>query len=79
MTPGDFLAVVREHAEDGVDFITIHAGLNREGAAHFKRNPRLTKIVSRGGSLLFAWMEGTNKENPFYEYFDDLLADLQGI
>jgi len=74
LTPGDFLAVVREHAEDGVDFITIHAGLNREVAAHFKRNPRLTKIVSRGGSLLFAWMEGTNKENPFYEYFDDLLA-----
>lgn len=74
LTPGDFLAVAREHAEDGVDFITVHAGLNREVAAHFKRNPRLTNIVSRGGSLLYAWMEGTNKENPFYEAFDDLLA-----
>jgi phosphomethylpyrimidine synthase len=74
LTPGDFLAVVREHAEDGVDFITVHAGLHREVVTHFKRNPRLTNIVSRGGALLYAWMEGTNKENPFYESFDDLLA-----
>jgi phosphomethylpyrimidine synthase len=53
--------------------MTIHAGINRETAARFKQNPRLTNIVSRGGSLLFAWMELNHRENPFYEYYDELL------
>ncbi|MDA8335581.1 MAG: phosphomethylpyrimidine synthase ThiC [Peptococcaceae bacterium] len=70
----EFLGVVEEHARDGVDFMTIHAGINRETAARFKKNPRLTNIVSRGGALLFAWMERTGRENPFYEYYEDLLA-----
>ncbi len=74
LTTADFLEVVRTHAEDGVDFLTIHAGLNREVLDRFQRNPRLTNIVSRGGSLLYVWMQGNNKENPFYEAFDDLLA-----
>lgn len=73
ITAEEFLKVVEKHGEDGVDFITIHAGLNRESAATFKRNKRLTHIVSRGGSLLFAWMELNNKENPFYEHFDRVL------
>lgn len=73
----DFLAVVRDHAEDGVDFVTIHAGLNRKTAERVKKNKRLTNIVSRGGSLLFAWMEMTGLENPFYEYFDEFLDILQ--
>ncbi|MBE3588187.1 MAG: phosphomethylpyrimidine synthase ThiC [Thermoanaerobacteraceae bacterium] len=73
ITPEEFLEVVEKHAADGVDFMTIHAGINRETAARFKKNPRLTNIVSRGGSLLFAWMELNGRENPFYEYFDDLL------
>ncbi|WP_201721862.1 phosphomethylpyrimidine synthase ThiC, partial [Desulfotomaculum copahuensis] len=47
----EFLTVVEKHAQDGVDFMTIHAGINREAAARFKKNPRLTNIVSRGGSL----------------------------
>ena len=47
----NFLDVVRKHAEDGVDFVTIHAGLNREEVELFKRNKRITNIVSRGGSL----------------------------
>jgi phosphomethylpyrimidine synthase len=72
----DFLAVVRDHAEDGVDFVTIHAGLNRKTAERIKRNRRHTNIVSRGGSLLFAWMEMTGLENPYYEYFDELLEIL---
>jgi len=72
----DFFAVVRDHAEDGVDFVTIHAGLNRKTAERVKKNRRLTNIVSRGGSLLFAWMEMTGRENPFYEYFDELLDIL---
>lgn len=73
ITVDEFFKVVEKHAEDGVDFVTIHAGLNKETVETFKRNKRLTHIVSRGGSLLFAWMELNNKENPFYEYFDRLL------
>lgn len=71
--PKEFLDVVRRHGEDGVDFVTIHAGLNRETINTFKRNKRLTNIVSRGGSLLYAWMEANEAENPFYEYYDELL------
>ena len=73
ITPQEFLAVVEQHARDGVDFVTIHAGINRETAQHFRQTSRVTNIVSRGGSLLYAWMELTGQENPFYEYFDDLL------
>jgi len=73
ITEKEFLDVVRKHGEDGVDFVTIHAGLNRETAKIFKKNPRITNIVSRGGSLMYAWMELNNKENPFYEYYDELL------
>ncbi len=69
----EFLKVVEKQAADGVDFVTIHAGINRETANVFKRNKRLTNIVSRGGSLLYAWMELTGNENPFFEYYDDLL------
>ena len=73
ITAQEFLAVVEKHAEDGVDFMTIHAGLNRETAAKVKQQKRLTNIVSRGGSLLFAWMEMNHSENPFYEYYDQVL------
>ena len=73
ITAKEFLDVVEKHGQDGVDFVTIHAGLNRETVETVKRNRRLTHIVSRGGSLLFAWMELNNAENPFFEYYDDLL------
>lgn len=63
ITPEDFLEVVRAHAEDGVDFVTIHAGMNRRVIESFKETGRLTNIVSRGGSLIFAWMEATGREN----------------
>lgn len=69
----EFLNVIEEHAKDGVDFVTIHAGLNKATAKKVKDNKRLTNIVSRGGSLLFVWMELNNAENPFYEYFDKVL------
>ena len=73
ITAKEFLDVVEKHGQDGIDFVTIHAGLNRETVETVKRNRRLTHIVSRGGSLLFAWMELNNAENPFFEYYDDLL------
>lgn len=73
ITAEDFLEVVAVHAKDGVDFMTIHAGINRETVSRFKNNHRVTNIVSRGGSLLFAWMELTGRENPFFEYYDRVL------
>lgn len=76
ITAEDFLDVVRRHAEDGVDFVTIHAGMNRRVIESFKETGRLTNIVSRGGSLIFAWMEATGNENPFYEHYDRVLEIL---
>ena len=73
----DFLKVVQAHAEEGVDFMTIHAGINKRAVECFKRTKRMTNIVSRGGSLLFAWMEMTGNENPFYEYYDEVLDILR--
>ena len=76
ITAEDFLDVVRRHAEDGVDFVTVHAGMNRRVLESFKETGRLTNIVSRGGSLIFAWMEATGNENPFYEHYDEVLEIL---
>ena len=70
ITAEDFLRVVRAHAEEGVDFMTIHAGINRRAVEAFRRDKRKMNIVSRGGSLLFAWMMMTGNENPFYEHYD---------
>ncbi len=69
----DFFDTVRLHAEDGIDFVTIHAGLNRTAVERLRANPRLTHVVSRGGSVLLDWMESNGRENPFYEHFDRLL------
>jgi phosphomethylpyrimidine synthase len=76
ITAQDFLRVIRVHAEQGVDFMTIHAGLNRKAIENFKACGRMTNIVSRGGSLIFAWMEMTGNENPFYEFYDEVLDIL---
>ena len=77
MTAQDFLKVVRAHAEEGVDFMTIHAGINRRAVEGFERSKRKMNIVSRGGSLLFAWMKMTGNENPFYEYYDEVMDILR--
>lgn len=77
ITAQDFLKVIEAHAKEGVDFMTIHAGINRRTVEAFKRTKRRMNIVSRGGSLLFAWMEMTGNENPFYEYYDDVLEILR--
>ncbi len=76
ITAEDFLDVIRAHAEDGVDFVTVHAGMNRRVIESFKETGRLTNIVSRGGALIFAWMEATGNENPFYEHYDRVLEIL---
>lgn len=72
MTWEDLFDVVEAHAKDGVDFVTIHAGINRRTVEAFMREGRKMNIVSRGGSLLFAWMRITGNENPFFEHFDEL-------
>lgn len=73
ITSKEWIDVVRMHAEDGVDFLTLHCGVNKHTAERFKKSNRLTNIVSRGGSIIFAWMELTGNENPFYEYYDEIL------
>ena len=77
ITAKDFLKVIEAHAKDGVDFMTIHAGINRRAVEAFMRDKRRMNIVSRGGSLLFAWMQMTGNENPFYEYYDEVLEILR--
>ena len=73
ITTKEWLDIVEMHAKDGVDFMTIHCGINRLTAKRFKEAKRLTNIVSRGGSIIFAWMEMTGNENPFYEHYDWIL------
>lgn len=73
LTAKDFIDVVRMHAEDGVDFVTIHSGITRKTIEQITKHKRKMNIVSRGGSLVFAWMKMTGNENPFYEYFDEIL------
>ena len=69
----DFIDVVRLHAEDGVDFVTLHCGITRKTIDQIRTHKRKMNIVSRGGSLVFAWMTMTGEENPFYEHFDEIL------
>ena len=73
LTAQDFLDVIRMHAEDGVDFVTLHCGITRKTIEQIKNGTREMNIVSRGGSLVFAWMTMTGEENPFYEYFDEIV------
>lgn len=73
LTAKDFIDVIRRHAQDGVDFVTLHCGLTRRTIDQIKMHKRKMNIVSRGGSLVFAWMCMTGNENPFYEYYDDIL------
>lgn len=73
ITSREWIDIVKMHAEDGVDFMTIHCGINRATAEKFKQTKRHTNIVSRGGSIIFAWMEMTGNENPFFEYYDEIL------
>ena len=73
LTARDFVDVVRLHAEDGVDFVTLHCGITRKTIEQIRAGSRKMNIVSRGGSLVFAWMSMTGEENPFYQYYDEIL------
>ena len=74
ITSGEWIDIVRMHARDGVDFMTIHCGINKETAHKFKKNKRsfLTNIVSRGGSIILR--DGNDRRRKsFYEHYDEIL------
>jgi phosphomethylpyrimidine synthase len=74
MSPDDMFAVIEENGRDGVDFITVHCGVNRESVAAVEQQGRVLGIVSRGGSMIANWMRCNSRENPLYEEYDRLLA-----
>jgi len=73
-TADELFAAIGRHGTDGVDFVTVHAGVTRQALAALEQRPRVAGIVSRGGSLLAEWMRRTGRENPLFEDFDRLLA-----
>lgn len=76
-SPIDLFEVVQKHAEQGVDFVTLHCGVTRSAVKKVRDTKRVTRIVSRGGSLLATWMEREEKENPLYTGYDELLRILK--
>ncbi|MDO9557104.1 MAG: phosphomethylpyrimidine synthase ThiC [Coriobacteriia bacterium] len=73
MTSDSLIAAVRSHAEEGVDFQTVHASITRGQLASGAIERRRTGIVSRGGALLSCWMRAHDAENPYFERFDEVL------
>ncbi|MBQ8417783.1 MAG: phosphomethylpyrimidine synthase ThiC [Phascolarctobacterium sp.] len=73
MTKEDLFDVIRMQAEDGADFMTIHCGVNLNVLKAVTEEGRIMDIVSRGGSFIAGWMLHNNRENPLYEYFDEIL------
>jgi len=72
--PSDwFLKVVEKHLKDGVDFMTIHAGITKDMARRVVRSRRVAPIVSRGGAMLAAWMIENDEENPYLKHWDYLI------
>ncbi len=73
MSADALFSIIEKHAEDGVDFITVHCGVTRETSRLALDGGRLTGVVSRGGAFTICWMQANERENPLYERFDDLL------
>lgn len=73
MSSDDIFDAIRKHAEDGVDFVTVHCGVTKAAVDALRRSGRLMDVVSRGGSFLAAWIIHNEKENPLYSEFDYLL------
>ncbi len=73
MSVDDIFTVIREHAKDGVDFMTVHCGVTRASVARLKKQGRITDVVSRGGAFLIGWMLHNDAENPLYQFYDRLL------
>lgn len=73
MTPESIFGVIESHAQEGVDFITVHSGLTRKAIERLREEGRVLDIVSRGGAFLLEWMIYNDSENPLYEHYDRLL------
>ena len=73
MTEDDLFSSIEAQAKEGVDFMTLHAGLTSKGIERLKKQGRVGDIVSRGGAFHLAWMLHNQKENPLYAHFDRLL------
>ncbi|HOJ26327.1 MAG TPA: phosphomethylpyrimidine synthase ThiC [Candidatus Saccharicenans sp.] len=73
MTEDDLFETIRQQAEEGVDFMTVHCGLTIKAVDRLKKQGRIADIVSRGGAFHLAWMLRHQKENPLYANFDRLL------
>ncbi|MCZ7397618.1 MAG: phosphomethylpyrimidine synthase ThiC, partial [Candidatus Methanoperedens sp.] len=73
MTSDDRFNAVRKHAEDGIDFVTIHAGVNHDSFKRLKNSDRILDVVSRGGAFTLSWMKHNYEDNPFYSEYDYLL------
>ncbi len=76
MTIKDFLKTVQNQAEEGVDFMTVHSGVNLQALHALQSQTRLLDVVSRGGSFLISWMKKNNRQSPLYEYYDEILDIL---
>jgi len=76
-TVDEMFHVIEKQAMDGVDFMTIHCGINLHLQERLSRQKRIMGVVSRGGSFTLEWMSHNRKENPMFEHFDDLLAILK--
>ncbi len=73
MIKEDLFDVIRMQAQDGADFMTLHCGINRNVLKALTDEGRIMDVVSRGGSFITGWMLHNGKENPLYEYFDEIL------
>jgi len=77
VTVDEIFDTIRQQAEDGVDFMTIHCGITRSVIDRLQNHKRKMGVVSRGGSFIIEWMTSNRRENPFFEHFDDLMAIMR--
>ncbi len=73
MKVSEIFKVIEKQAEEGIDFMTVHCGITKQGLERLKNKERILGVVSRGGSFIIEWMIYNGKENPLYEYFNELL------
>lgn len=73
MSADELFDVIERHAEEGVDFITVHCGVTKRAIERLKTDRRILDVVSRGGAFLLEWIIYNDKENPLYEQYDRLL------
>jgi phosphomethylpyrimidine synthase len=73
MDPDQLLRSIEKQCSEGLDYITVHCGVTQVAVKRLESYERIMPCVSRGGSIHMHWMRRNNKENPLYEYYDDLL------